>query len=227
MITPLVKFDLTAFNADLKDRIERSKRGAVEIINQTALDVAFKALRACPKSETEKVRELKGNRARNVKFKSGRMVTFRSSKMKDVIVGRYYNKHEKSVRGFNFDGLPDAINRSIERRTAGRNFLKSRFVKGIDALGKALGRQKPTGEPGKDLRDDFSYGTSARDMIMQKAQAVIFASHKYSTKSGVKEITDKGKAKLDKAAHDGLLAVQNGWRNYANRVLGKSFNKTN
>jgi len=228
MIAPLVKLDLREFNRDLRDRINRSKRGAVEIINQTALDVAFKALKACPKSESPEISELKRTYVREVRFRNGEhVVGWKSSKIRDVIVGRYYNKHGSSVRGFNFDGLPDAIMRMVQARTAGRWFLKSRFARGIDALNKALGKQKNIGPAKRNLNDEYSYGSAAKNQIMTKARAIIFASHQYAGKTGVKKITENGRRKLDKAANDGLLAVQNGWRDYANRVLGKAFNKTN
>ena len=228
MIAPVVKFNLSSFNADLKDRIDRSKRTAVQIVNQTALDVAFRSMKACPVAESAPIRELKKTFVKAVVFKKGKYVIgFESTKVREVIVGRYSNKHRQSVSGFDFEGLPDAMNRIITWRTLGRNFLKSRFVKSIGALGRAVGRAKNVGAVGKSLNDQYGYGTAARDEVMTKAKAIIFASYDYNVRKGVVKITAGSRAILDKAAQDGLLAVQNGWRAYANRKLQAALNKTN
>lgn len=230
MILPVVKFNLSSFNSDLQDRIERSNRVSVEIVNQTALDVALKSFAACPLGASAKsVGKIRAQKIRQVTFRTGRTVSFRSSIFRDVNVGTYY-KHNGNLKGFNFDALNGAEGSRTEGRSkSGRWFLKSRFVKAADAMGRAMGRQPRTGEASKGLNDAFGYGTPAKANFFGKMQAVLFASFQYKTDKGatIKTITNSGQYKMNRASTAGMLAVQNGWRAYANKKLQAALNKTN
>lgn len=230
MILPVVEFNLSSFNSDLQDRIKRSKRAAVEIVNQTALDVALKSFAACPLGAKAKdVAKIRAQKIRQVTFRTGKTVNFRSSIFRDVNVATYY-KHHGNLKGFNFDALNDAEGpRTKGQSRSGRWFLKSRFVKAADAMGRAMGRQPRTGEASKGLKDAFGYGTPAKANFFGKMHAVLFASFQYKTDKGAKTktITDSGQYKIRRAATAGLLAVQNGWRAYANKKLQAALNKTN
>lgn len=235
MIAPLVKLDLREFNRDFKARIARSRRAKNDVINDMAFRCARSAFAACPVGDRAKIDALltqNGTRTITHSAKSGkafkkpRVVKNYGGRARNIIVGTYFKKHG-NLNGLDLGfggGAAKMAKALVGKRISHLYFLKSRFVKSMNDIAKAIGKSHKNSK----FKDAYSYGKPAKAIgSWFTTRAILFAAWTYKTEKGMKTqtVTPAGQAKMDSAMQKGMLEMQNGWRKYAHEKLQAALNK--